>query len=274
MWKSVGKKLFARRQQLLYPPEAEHRRVFGFFVSANSPQSRRPSATTGRLRMNNPTSHTPMELGNVEFANNPEPRVACLIIADVSGSMKGAPIKALNAGLKELQRSLLDDALARLRVEIGLLSFADATRIESDFVSPENFCPPRLTAAGSTNMGAAILEGLDMIHARKDAYRSGGVQYYKPWVWLMTDGEPTDNITLAAQRIRDAEAAKQIAVFAVAIGGANTNALTQLSARPPLKLDGLRFAEHFQWLSASLSTVSASRPGDQPQLPPVTWATP
>jgi uncharacterized protein YegL len=34
--------------------------------------------------------------------------------------------------------------------------------------------------------------------------------------------------------------------------------LGQFSNRPALRLDGLRFADFFQWLSASMSRVSAS----------------
>ena len=35
----------------------------------------------------------------VEFADNPEPRCACVLLLDVSGSMHGEPISALNQGV-------------------------------------------------------------------------------------------------------------------------------------------------------------------------------
>jgi hypothetical protein len=37
---------------------------------------------------------------SVEFAVNPEPRCACVLLLDTSGSMLGDPINALNEGLK------------------------------------------------------------------------------------------------------------------------------------------------------------------------------
>lgn len=47
--------------------------------------------------------------GNLEFADNPEPRCACLLLLDTSGSMQGAKIEQLNAGLKEFARQLRSD---------------------------------------------------------------------------------------------------------------------------------------------------------------------
>jgi uncharacterized protein YegL len=43
-------------------------------------------------------------------------------------------------------------------------------------------------------------------------------------------------------------------------------ALKQLSVREPVKLQGLRFRDLFQWLSASLSSVSRSQPGQAVEL--------
>jgi hypothetical protein len=39
-----------------------------------------------------------------EFALNADPRCACVLLLDTSGSMDGAPIKALNEGLKAFER--------------------------------------------------------------------------------------------------------------------------------------------------------------------------
>ena len=47
-----------------------------------------------------------------EFTENPEPRCACLLLLDTSGSMGGAPIRELNAGLQAFKEELSQDALA------------------------------------------------------------------------------------------------------------------------------------------------------------------
>ena len=75
------------------------------------------------------------ELGDVEFAENPEPRCPVLIIADCSGSMAGRPISAMNQGVDDLYQAIIDDEISRNRVEVALLSFGTEARIERDFTT-------------------------------------------------------------------------------------------------------------------------------------------
>lgn len=209
---------------------------------------------------------------SVQFADNPESRAPCLILVDTSGSMAGAPISELNQGLQELKVSLLEDPLASKRVEIALVGFNHHIAVEQDFDTVDAFNPPPLTASGGTSMGAAVEKALDMIEARKSEYRANGISYYRPWVFLITDGEPTDDTSNASDRIKDAEANKRLAFFGVGVQGANMVKLEQLCTRPPVKLDRLAFREMFVWLSRSLQRIAASRPGDQISLPAVGWS--
>jgi uncharacterized protein YegL len=110
--------------------------------------------------------------GPGEFVDNPEPRCPCLLLLDSSGSMQGEPIRELNQGIAAFHRELLDDELAAKRVELGLVSFGPV-RVVSDFQSVDRFQPPTLTAGSDTPLGKAILQGLDMLRRRKDAYRAG-----------------------------------------------------------------------------------------------------
>ena len=207
-----------------------------------------------------------------EFADNPEPRCPCLLLLDVSGSMRGQPIDELNAGLTTFKDELAADTLAMKRVEIGIITFGP-TQIALPFQSAAAFYPPALTAQGDTPMGEAIRQGLDLVRQRKDEYRANGISYYRPWVFMITDGGPTDEWHSAATAVREGEASKSFAFFAIGVKGANMDVLKQISVRDPLPLDGLRFRDLFSWLSSSLRSVSRSTPGTEvPLLSPQGWA--
>ena len=212
------------------------------------------------------------EFAAVEFADNPEPRCPCVLLLDTSGSMSGKPIDELNAGVKAFQESLQKDQLAMLRVEVCIINFGPVNLLQ-DFGSAGSFAAPTLTATGDTPMGAAINLALDKIDERKQTYKANGISYYRPWIFLITDGAPTDEWQAAAQRVHDAESRKKVAFFAVGVENAPLNVLGQITPRTPLKLQGLSFREMFVWLSTSLTSVSRSMPGEEvPIQSPAGWA--
>jgi uncharacterized protein YegL len=202
-----------------------------------------------------------------EFVENPEPRCACVLILDTSASMLGEPIATLNRALEAYRDDLRLDALARKRVEVAVVTFGGVVELVNDFVLADIFEPPRLEAFGTTPLGAAVERALDVVEARKLSYRQHGVFYYRPWVFLLTDGAPTDDWTPAAKRVHEAERTDALAFFAVGVQGAAMNVLAKVAVRAPMRLSGLKFDELFVWLSRSQRMVSASGIGEDPPLP-------
>jgi uncharacterized protein YegL len=213
------------------------------------------------------SSSEQIPFGTTEFAENPEPRCPCLLLLDTSGSMGGEPIRELNAGLQLFREELLADSLAAKRVEVAIITFGPV-KTHQDFLTADQFSTPHLNASGDTPMGAAIVEGLDLLNTRKSIYRANGVSFFRPWVFLITDGGPTDSWTKAASMVRegDSQEKKSFSFFAVGVEGARMDILKQISVREPLNLKGLQFRSLFQWLSNSMKTVSHSAIGTEVPL--------
>lgn len=212
----------------------------------------------------------------VEFTDNPEPRCACVLLLDTSSSMHGPPIQALNEGIRAFKAELENDSLASLRVETAIVSFDSSVRVVQDFATVDALATPELDASGATSTASAVNQAIDMVEERKKTYRDAGIQYYRPWIVLITDGASTDGrqqMDAASDRVRRAEDAKQLAFFSVGVEGANMDELDQMGTRGAMPLDGLAFREFFVWLSSSMTRVSSSRVGDEIDLPDVSgWA--
>jgi len=239
---------------------------------------------------------------DVALASNPEPRCPCVLLIDVSGSMAEVVsgsgesldytvqqdgktynavsggvtrIDKVNEGLRAYQTDLLADALAAQRVEVSIITFGNTVQTVVPFVSAGEFTPPTLVANGETVMGAAITEAIEALRERKKQYRANGLHYYRPWIFFITDGEPTDAWQPAAKLVHEGEKNKSFAFFAVGVENANFDILRQISVRKPLELKGYSFREMFVWLSQSQRSVSHSNPGQEDQVKlesPAGWA--
>lgn len=203
-----------------------------------------------------------------DLVENPTARVPICLVLDVSGSMGGSPIQELNEGVQLFFEAIRSDDVAQYAAEICVVTFGESVTKVVDFMSIERQSVPVLSASGATPMGEGVRLALDLLEARKEDYKRAGVDYFQPWLVVMTDGEPTDDIAEAVIRIKSLVSGKKLTVFPIGIGSsANMAKLAALSpTRPPLRLQGLNFKEFFAWLSRSVSRVSQSTPGEAVEL--------
>lgn len=215
----------------------------------------------------------------VDYSGNPNQRTPCVLILDASGSMntrgsKGKTrIAELTEGIKTLEDALKSDDAAISRVQLGIVTVggpSNSAEVLMDWTDVVNFESFPMTANGSTPLAEGVRLGLKMIEQIKSDLRNNGINYTRPWMMIITDGEPTDpdsDWNAAANECKSAEVSKKLEVFTIGVDGANLAKLSQLSVRPPVMLEGLKFKELFLWLSSSLSAASRSRPGDALALP-------
>lgn len=235
-----------------------------------------------------------------DLENNPTARVPVCLCLDVSGSMSRvvggdykqtqkqvfldgkmwnvveggySAIDELNKGIKAFYDAIRDDEVAVYAAEICVVTFGgDGAKLILDFANIDRQdSVPKLVASGETPMGEAVNMALDCLDTRKKEYSKKGVDYFQPWLVLMTDGEPNGSkaeleraIARTTQLVQD----RKLTVFPIGIGsGADLNALARFSPnRKPLRLGETKFQNFFEWLSQSVSRTSMSSPGERTAL--------
>lgn len=235
-----------------------------------------------------------------DLVNNPTARVPVCLCLDTSGSMSRVvggeiestgeqvfedgqmwdivtggvtAIEELSEGVQAFYDELRSDEVAQYSAEVCIVTFGGhSPRLIVDFANidrqPEL---PELIADGDTPMGEAVNLALDCLEKRKSEYKSKGVDYFQPWLILMTDGAPNGNpgeLSRAISRTVEMINGRKLTIFPIGIGDeADMATLARFSPkRTPLRLKGMRFKEFFQWLSQSVSRTSQSMPGEKVNL--------
>ena len=212
-----------------------------------------------------------------ESPENYEQKCLCVLVLDVSGSMSGNRIDQLNQGLKDFQREIQSDFVAAQRIEVAIVTFGSTVETIVQPKLSADFEMPTLKTAGTTKLVDGVRMAINIVEERKNWYKSTGQTYYRPWIMLITDGEPDGDQDVAglSVELRDKIDKKGFMFYAVGVEGYDHNKLSQIChpSTPPLSLKGLAFNELFKWLSASIALVSKSVEGQTLQLPPAGgWA--
>lgn len=210
---------------------------------------------------------------------NPNQRTPCLLVLDSSGSMevktskRTTRIDELNTGLSVLEEELKKDPTARTRVQLAIVCVGGAAGeadIMLDWTDANDFSAFDLVAGGTTPLGKGLNLALQLVESQKQAYKTKGISYTRPWIMVISDGEPTDSPSewqLAVDACRAAEGKKRCVIYPIGVEGVNVAKLQEISTTPVLLLNEVKFIELFQWLSASLSSASRSAENDTVQLP-------
>jgi len=206
---------------------------------------------------------------NGEDVINYQQKCGVVFVLDVSGSMSGEPINELNKGLLAFEQEIQNDDTASSRLDVAIVSFGSDATVEHDFALMQDYQMPNLGITGSTNLEAGMRKGMEILEARKKWYRDSNQTYYRPYIILVTDGAPDQdpNSTGLSTDIKTSVNNKKFNFWPIGVAGANMDLLNQLAcpgvgaSLPAMKLDGLKFVELFQWLSASFGKVSNSSDG-------------
>lgn len=194
---------------------------------------------------------------------NPAPRIPVVLVLDTSASMKGEPILELKKALQQFIREISEDEAASMSVELEIIPMTESAEPLFPFTQTWEIETKKIdpVAKYGTYTGKALQRTLEDLNTRVELYQSKGIQYYRPWVIMMTDGKPGDPWKEQADILCDLASKDRIIYLGVGIGEkCDFNILKQMlpAAPGPLKLPGLKFREFFRFISGSLSAVSCS----------------
>jgi len=223
-----------------------------------------------------------MDFGDEDVGNHSQ-RAPVVMVMDNSYSMRGKAIAELNTALADMRDRLRDDPELSSKVEICLITFghngvtawrgdAPAPPGKSPFVPASRFEVPRLQAGGVTPMAEALELGMRLIAEEKRELRERKLSHYRPVMWCVTDGEPTDSSGSPSDDwkrlpaiIASEERAKRFAFFTASVGDISAygdEVLRTLAPKSHFKLEGFDFSVVLQLVSASAESAAHDDPID------------
>lgn len=183
-------------------------------------------------------------------------RLPVYLLLDCSGSMYGEPIEAVKNGVQVLVSTLRQDPYALETAYLSIITFDSSARQVTPLTELSTFQQPTIEANGCTALGEALsllATKVDQEVTKTTAEQKGD---WKPLVFIMTDGVPTDDINKGLAEFRKRKFGM---VVACAAGqGADTNILKQIT-ECVVQLDTADSAtikSFFKWVSASVSAGS------------------
>lgn len=203
-----------------------------------------------------------------------ERRLPIFLLVDCSESMAGEAIENVRKGIDSLIAQLRSDPHALETVHLSTILFSRDATVDAPLTELLTFQPPRLAVRPGTALGGALRLLRDRLESdvvRSSAERRGD---YKPLVFLLTDGEPTDDWMEAARVLRSLRGTRYAELYAVGCGpDVNPETLFAVSDSVYLleDLGSVAMAKLFVWLTSSVRSASRSvRAGDQrtTDLPP------
>ncbi len=204
-------------------------------------------------------------------------RLPVYLLLDTSGSMAGDPIRDVRLGVETFKEQVANDPFAEETVHVGVITFGEEAEFVTKGLIPigkfrDEFNTESLSANGQTPLGQALWlleESLDK--DIKAPVKGGDKGDWKPLIFILTDGEPTDEWRKPREAILNRQQKKVINIITVGCGDRiNQQNLKEISMGSAFIMgkDPEAFRKFFDWVSQTTSKIakSVSQPdgGDKP----------
>jgi len=180
------------------------------------------------------------------------------MVLDCSGSMSGEPIEAVRMGLRALVSDLQGDPQALETAWLSVITYDSSAKQAVPLTEIGSFQEPNISAGGTTAMGDALKTLLKSVDAEVRKTTADQKGDYKPLVFIMTDGMPTDSWESAADEVKRRRLGN---IIGCAAGPDADDAVLKRITETVVRLQDCSpgtLGAFMKWVSASISTTSAS----------------
>ena len=190
------------------------------------------------------------------FGGNSDAKLALAFLLDCSGSMEGEPIEQVNQGIQFFTDFIKANPIAKHRLDTTIISFGETVTVEQQNISATDLVAPQLKADGETPLGEAILTALEILEQQKQYYKAEDIEYIKPIIICLTDGQPTDEETFkdAVNELLIMEAKNNVSFYCIGCNGADMSVMESMNTKhKPMSMHTLDITKFFKTVSAVVS---------------------
>ena len=185
------------------------------------------------------------------------------MLIDVSASMAGGPIEAVNDGLPAIQHEIRTNPMVGEIARISLITFSDEARIILPLIDLADVELPELFVEGGTNFAAAF-RGVRQAIEDGIGSLAEGTPIYRPVVFFMSDGvhQAREDWTESLAQLRDPSWKFNPEVVTFGMGDSQPEALQKIATRFAFVAKSadpvVQVREILQALIGSIRTTSTS----------------